>query len=161
MEELQGDNSNPALQSSSLGDSFRLDLARIDGYLKIWASPIESDEGVRLFETHLPTEPTTARQDARFSRAHEYARWPSDPEAPAPEGPPSPDSMTVNVDEASHSFPKYLRLLRRIEFRRVYEEGRRRRAPLCTVFYRRTDCRTAAWALPLQGLWGNRCFAIG
>jgi len=36
---------------------------------------------------------------------------------------------------ASHSFPKYLRLLRRIEFRRVYEEGRRRRAPLCTAFY--------------------------
>ena len=37
--------------------------------------------------------------------------------------------------EASHSFPKHLRLLRRSEFRRVYEEGRRRRAPLCTVFY--------------------------
>ena len=41
----------------------------------------------------------------------------------------------MNVAEASHSFPKYVRLLRRIEFRRVYEEGRRRRAPLCTVFY--------------------------
>jgi ribonuclease P protein component len=41
----------------------------------------------------------------------------------------------MNVAEASHSFPKYLRLLRRIEFRRVYDEGRRRRAPLCTVFY--------------------------
>ena len=43
--------------------------------------------------------------------------------------------MSVNVAEASHSFPKYLRLLRRIEFRRVYEQGRRRRAPICTVFY--------------------------
>jgi ribonuclease P protein component len=42
----------------------------------------------------------------------------------------------MNVAEASHSFPKHLRLLRRIEFRRVYEEGRRRRAPLCTVFCR-------------------------
>jgi ribonuclease P protein component len=42
----------------------------------------------------------------------------------------------MNVAEASHSFPKHLRLLRRIEFRRVYEAGRRRRAPLCTVFYR-------------------------
>ncbi len=41
----------------------------------------------------------------------------------------------MNVGEASQSFPKHLRLLRRIEFRRVYEEGRRRRAPLCTVFY--------------------------
>ena len=42
----------------------------------------------------------------------------------------------MNVAEKSHSFPKHLRLLRRVEFRRVYEEGRRRRAPLCTVFYR-------------------------
>ena len=42
----------------------------------------------------------------------------------------------MNVAEASHSFPKHLRLLHRSEFRRVYEEGRRRRAPLCTVFYR-------------------------
>ena len=41
----------------------------------------------------------------------------------------------MNVAEASHSFPKHLRLLRRIQFRRVYAEGRRRRAPLCTVFY--------------------------
>jgi ribonuclease P protein component len=41
----------------------------------------------------------------------------------------------MSVAEASHSFPKHLRLLRRSEFRRVYEKGRRRRAPLCTVFY--------------------------
>jgi ribonuclease P protein component len=41
----------------------------------------------------------------------------------------------MNAPEASRSFPKYLRLLRRIEFRRVYEQGRRRRAPLCTAFY--------------------------
>ena len=42
----------------------------------------------------------------------------------------------MKLTEASHSFPKYLRLLRRIEFRRVYDEGRRRRASLCTIFYR-------------------------
>lgn len=41
----------------------------------------------------------------------------------------------MNVAEASLSFPKHLRLLRRSEFRRVYEKGRRRRAPLCSVFY--------------------------
>ena len=41
----------------------------------------------------------------------------------------------MNVAVASHSFPKHLRLLRRIEFRRVYEKGRRRRAPICTAFY--------------------------
>jgi ribonuclease P protein component len=42
----------------------------------------------------------------------------------------------MNAPEALRSYPKYLRLLRRIEFRRVYEQGRRRRAPLCTAFYR-------------------------
>jgi len=34
------------------------------------------------------------------------------------------------------NFPKTYRLLRRSEFRRVYDEGQRRRAPLCTVFLR-------------------------
>jgi ribonuclease P protein component len=36
----------------------------------------------------------------------------------------------------SQSFPKTLRLLRRPEFRRVYEEGRRGSARVCTIFYR-------------------------
>lgn len=33
-------------------------------------------------------------------------------------------------------FPKTLRLLRRVEFRKVYEEGRRGSARVCTIFYR-------------------------
>ncbi|MGC9994638.1 MAG: ribonuclease P protein component [Terriglobia bacterium] len=37
---------------------------------------------------------------------------------------------------ASQTFPKSSRLLRRGEFRRVYDEGRRRSASLCTVFVR-------------------------
>ena len=37
---------------------------------------------------------------------------------------------------SGHAFPKYLRLLRRADFRRVYEEGQRRSALLCTVFFR-------------------------
>jgi ribonuclease P protein component len=37
---------------------------------------------------------------------------------------------------SSQSFPKTLRLLRRPEFRRVYEEGRRGNARVCTIFYR-------------------------
>ncbi|MGD0127249.1 MAG: ribonuclease P protein component [Terriglobia bacterium] len=36
----------------------------------------------------------------------------------------------------SQTFPKSSRLLRRGEFRRVYDEGRRRSASLCTVFVR-------------------------
>lgn len=38
--------------------------------------------------------------------------------------------------ERSQSFPKTLRLLRRPDFRRVYEEGRRGSARVCTIFYR-------------------------
>lgn len=37
--------------------------------------------------------------------------------------------------DLSQSFPKSLRLLRRPEFRRVYEEGRRGSARICTIFY--------------------------
>ncbi len=33
-----------------------------------------------------------------------------------------------------HAFPKHFRLLRRTEFRRVYEQGQHRSASLCTVF---------------------------
>ncbi len=36
----------------------------------------------------------------------------------------------------SQAFPKTNRLLRRAEFRRVYDEGQRRSASLCTVFCR-------------------------
>ncbi len=35
-----------------------------------------------------------------------------------------------------YSFPKDLRLLKRPEFRRVYEEGRRESARICTIFTR-------------------------
>ncbi|HEV2500853.1 MAG TPA: ribonuclease P protein component [Terriglobia bacterium] len=38
--------------------------------------------------------------------------------------------------ELSRSFPKSLRLLRRPDIRRVYEEGRRGSARICTIFYR-------------------------
>ncbi len=37
---------------------------------------------------------------------------------------------------SSQAFPKNARLLRRGEFRRVYDEGARRSAALCTVFLR-------------------------
>ena len=36
----------------------------------------------------------------------------------------------------SQAFPKTFRLLRRSDFRRVYDEGQRRSASLCTVFCR-------------------------
>lgn len=42
----------------------------------------------------------------------------------------------VPARRTGHSFSKSSRLLRRAEFRRVYEEGQRRSASLCTVFLR-------------------------
>ncbi len=42
----------------------------------------------------------------------------------------------MKVCFALQAFPKNLRLLRRGEFRRVYDEGERRSAPLCIVFFR-------------------------
>jgi ribonuclease P protein component len=36
---------------------------------------------------------------------------------------------------APHAFPKQSRLLRRADFRTVYEQGQRRSASLCTVFW--------------------------
>ena len=86
------------------------------------------------FETNLSAEPPASGQDAWFSGAHEDARRPSDPEAPAPEGPPPPDSMKAS--SALQAFPKAFRVLRRAEFRRVYEEGQRRSGPLCALFFR-------------------------
>jgi len=40
------------------------------------------------------------------------------------------------VKPDSAAFPKQYRLLRRLEFQRVYTQGQRRSASLCTVFYR-------------------------
>jgi ribonuclease P protein component len=53
------------------------------------------------------------------------------------------------------SFPKTLRLLRRNEFRRVYQEGRRRSAALCTVFYRSNGLRESRLGLTIPVAVGN------
>ena len=42
----------------------------------------------------------------------------------------------MKTELATQSFPKDARLLRRSEFRRVYNEGERRSASICAVFFR-------------------------
>jgi ribonuclease P protein component len=86
------------------------------------------------FETYLSTPPATPGEDARVPCAHEDARRPSGLETPTSKTPPPIDSMKPRA--GPQSFPKTLRLLRRAEFRRVYDEGQRRSAPLCSVFYK-------------------------
>jgi len=42
----------------------------------------------------------------------------------------------MNASPTRRTFPKRARLLKRGEFQRVYDEGQRRRGPLCAVFFR-------------------------
>jgi ribonuclease P protein component len=42
----------------------------------------------------------------------------------------------MKVRLAPQSFPKDCRLLRRAQFKRVYDEGQRRSASICTIFFR-------------------------
>ena len=42
----------------------------------------------------------------------------------------------MSVRLAPQAFPKEFRLLRRAQFKRVYDEGQRRSASLCTIFFR-------------------------
>lgn len=42
----------------------------------------------------------------------------------------------MKVRIAPQAFPKDCRLLRRAQFKRVYDEGQRRSASLCTMFFR-------------------------
>ncbi len=42
----------------------------------------------------------------------------------------------MNPRVTAQAFPKAFRLLRRAQFKRVYDEGQRRSASLCTIFYR-------------------------
>ena len=42
----------------------------------------------------------------------------------------------MSADPARRGFPKSARLLRRVEFRRVYDEGQRRNGPNFAVFFR-------------------------
>ena len=61
----------------------------------------------------------------------------------------------MNASRRPFSFPKTYRLLRRNEFRRVYQEGRRRGAPLCTVFFRSNGLGETRLGLTVPVAVGN------
>ena len=42
----------------------------------------------------------------------------------------------MSASPTRRTFPKHARLLKRADFRRVYDEGQRRSGPLCAVFFR-------------------------
>lgn len=88
--------------------------------------------GSQSFEEDLPTQSASACQDTRIPRSHANPGRAPDVKTAPSKGSPSPDS----VNPGSAAFPKQYRLLRRLEFQRVYKQGQRRSASLCTVFYR-------------------------
>jgi ribonuclease P protein component len=102
------------------------------GYRKCLGFTDTNSTGSQRIEEDLPTQSASACQDTRIPHSHANPGRAPDVKAAPPEGPPSPDS--VNPDSAA--FPKQYRLLRRLEFQLVYNEGQRRSASLCTVFYR-------------------------
>jgi len=61
----------------------------------------------------------------------------------------------MNARRRPLSFPKTLRLLRRNEFRRVYQEGCRRSARLCTVFFRSNGLSESRIGLTVPAAVGN------
>ncbi len=56
---------------------------------------------------------------------------------------------------APHAFPKHARLLRRADFRTVYEQGQRRSASLCTVFWHSNGLRFSRLGITVPVRVGN------
>ncbi|HEV2176631.1 MAG TPA: ribonuclease P protein component [Terriglobia bacterium] len=63
----------------------------------------------------------------------------------------------MNASRADLSFPKRVRLLRRDEYRRVYDEGRRRSAPLCTAFFLSNGLAQTRLGITVPRAIGNAC----
>jgi len=63
----------------------------------------------------------------------------------------------MNASRADFSFPKRVRLLRRDEYRRVYDEGRRRSAPLCAAFFLSNGLPETRLGITVPRSVGNAC----
>jgi len=88
------------------------------------------------FETNLSAQPTASGQDPRIPRAHANPRRAHRLETPAAEGPPPLVPVIPPSGTGPQTFPKDSRLLTRSDFRKVYDQGQRRSASLCAVFFR-------------------------
>jgi ribonuclease P protein component len=81
-------------------------------------------------EENLSTEQQETRQETRLSGENGDEERPGGVETPQGEGPEAPDGSPL----LSFSFPKEARLLKRAEFLRVYENGKRFEGRFMTVF---------------------------
>ena len=81
-------------------------------------------------EENVSTEQPETRQKARVSRPDGDQERPRRAEAPQGEGPQASDGTSL----LKFDFPKEARLLKRAEFLRVYEQGKRLEGRFMTVF---------------------------
>ena len=64
----------------------------------------------------------------------------------------------MKVRPAPHAFPKDFRLLRRAQFKRVYDEGQRRSTPLCTMFFKSNGLPQTRLGITAPVRLGNAVF---
>jgi len=81
-------------------------------------------------EENIPTKQSPTRQKARLSREDGDQERTCRPETPARKGTQAPDGSAL----LSFRLPKEARLLKRAEFLRVYENGKRYEGRFMTVF---------------------------
>ena len=81
-------------------------------------------------EENISTEQSTTRQKARLSRTDGDQEWPGRDQAPPGKGTQAINSSTL----LSFALSKEERLLKRADFLRVYERGRRIEGRFMTVF---------------------------
>ena len=81
-------------------------------------------------EENIPTEQPPPREEARLQGENGDQERASGAETPPCEGPQTPDGSPL----LSFSFPKEARLLKRAEFLRVYDRGKRFDGRYMTVF---------------------------
>jgi ribonuclease P protein component len=64
----------------------------------------------------------------------------------------------MKVRSAPQGFPKDCRLLRRAQFTRVYDEGQRRSASICTIFFRSNGLSQTRLGVTAPVRLGNAVF---
>ena len=84
----------------------------------------------RYAEENVSTEQSPTRQKARVPRADGHKERTRRAQTPPREGPQAPDGPAL----LGFNLPKEARLLKRAEFLRVYEQGRRFEGRFMTVF---------------------------
>jgi ribonuclease P protein component len=64
----------------------------------------------------------------------------------------------MKVRLAPHAFPKDFRLLRRAQFKRVYDEGQRKSTSICTIFFKANGLPQTRLGITVPARLGNAVF---